>query len=283
MTQKENLCHKLTLIAMLTILLPLSAIVSAQTDSAAINLSFLHLEAGRLDSAEFYLKRALASDPDSPLNPLLLNNLGSVQRSAGKTAEALESYNLALIQSPDNAVLIESRASLLTETGHAERAILDYSALLNLQPTSQEALYQRGLLYLQTGNDALAEADFEKMLGLNPDGVYPRLGYAALAKFRNQLDEAEKIYSFLIDKQPTDPQFYAGRAEVFLLAGKGGKASADATHAIRLAATDNPWYYMLRYRAKLMLHEEKSAAADLKKAVELGYESADNYKIIINK
>jgi tetratricopeptide (TPR) repeat protein len=269
MTLKEILCHKPIILTALFVWFPLSASVLAQTDSAAIYLSFLHLEAGRLDSAEFYIKQALQSDPDSPLNPLLLNNLGSIQRSAGKTAEALESYNIALGQAPDNPVLLESRALLFVEQGLAENAIIDYTALLDRQPTNQEALYQRGLLYLKTGNDALAEADFENMLGLNPDGVYPRLGYAALAKFRNQFDEAEKIYSYLIDKQPADPQFYAGRAEVFLLAGKGGKASADATRAIRLSDKDNPWYYRLRYRAKLLLHEEKSAAADLKKAQEL--------------
>jgi tetratricopeptide (TPR) repeat protein len=252
------------------ILLTIQSVI-AQTGHNALERSFDCIEQNKLDSAEIYLKTALAGDPDNPLNPLLLNNLGTVQRRIGKLSDAIKSYTAALGQMPKNTTILESRASLYAEAGQPGNALLDYTALLEAVPNHTEALYQRGLLYLQLGDSDRAEQDFRHLLELNPDGLYPRLGLAALAKFRHDFDEAEKIYSYLLDRNPENPQLYAGRAELFLLAGKPGKASADATRAIRLSEEENPYYYIIRYRAKTQLHEDKSAKQDLEKAKQLGY------------
>lgn len=237
----------------------------------ALDLYFQAVEQNQPDSAEIYLKAALKSDPAGPLNPLLLNNLGTIQRRLGKHDEAVVSYTAALGQYPKNAVFLENRASLFAEMGKAENAILDYSALLDQKPDDQEALYQRGLLYLQLKNSDKAEADFKRMLELNPDGLYPRIGFAALAKLRGDYPEAEKIYNYLLDKEPENAGIYAGRAELYLLMEKPGKASSDATQAIRLSKTEDPYLYVIRYRAKMMLHDKKLALKDLEKARTLGY------------
>ncbi|GHT62053.1 hypothetical protein FACS189451_05450 [Bacteroidia bacterium] len=237
----------------------------------ALDLYFQAVEQNQLDSAELYLKAALKHDPTGPLNPFLLNNLGTIQRRLGKRDEALVSYAAALGQYPQNTVFLENRASLFAEMGKAENAIFDYSALLDLKPDDQEALYQRGLLYLQLKNSDRAEADFKRMLELNSDGLYPRIGFAALAKLRGDYPEAEKIYNYLLDKEPENAGLYAGRAELYLLMEKPGKASSDATQAIRLSQTEDPYLYVIRYRAKMMLHDKKSALEDLGKAQALGY------------
>jgi len=244
-------------------------IMAAQDNINAIDSSFTYIEEGKLDSAELCLKTALGSNPDSPLNPFILNNLATVQRRLGKTDEALISYTAALGQLPKNPVFLKGRASLFAEMGQAENALIDCSSLIEERPTDEEALYQRGLLYLQTGNDENAEKDFRRLIDLYPDGVLPRLGLAALAKFRKDFDDAEKIYAYLINKNPADPRFYAGRAELYLLMGKAGKAAADATRAIKIEK--NPYHYMIRYRAKIMLHEVRDAEKDLEKAREAGY------------
>jgi tetratricopeptide (TPR) repeat protein len=270
---RRKSCVQAVLMTVLTIFPPSLPLV-AQDSGNAVERSFDYIEEGKLDSAEICLKSALAATPDSPLNPFILNNLGTVQRRLGKYDDALISYTAALGHLPKNTVFLEARASLLAEMGQTENAVLDYSALIEERPADEEALYQRGLLYLQTGRDDLAETDFRRLMELYPNGVLPRLGLAALAKFREDFDEAEKIYAYLIDKNPANPRFYAGRAELYLLMNKPGKASADATRAISLE--ENPYHYIIRYRAKLLLHEPKSAEKDLAKAKELGY---DNSKI----
>ena len=248
-------------------------IVTAQNEPDWLALSFDYLEQNRLDSAEWALKTVLKNDPVNPLNPFLLNNLGTIQRRMGKNKEALLSYTAALGQHPKQPVFLEARASLFAEMGQANNAIIDYSTLLYEKPNDEKALYQRGLLYLQIKDTERAEADFKQMLEQNPNGLYARRGFAALAKFNGDYEEAEKIYNYLLDKLPEDVALYAGRAELYLLMNRPGKAASDATQAIRLSGEtlSDPYLYVIRYRAKLLLHETKSAVGDLEKAIKLGY------------
>ena len=257
----------------LTVFLLGGNFVSAQKDTDWISLSFDYLKQNRLDSAEIALKTFLKKEPDNPINPFLLNNLGTIQRRLGKRDEALASYTAALGEYPRQPVFLEARASLFAEMGQAQNAILDYSTLLEITPNDEEALYQRGLLYLQIKNTDLAEGDFKKMLELTPNSLYARRGFASLAKFRGDYESAEKIYNYLLDKEPEDYNLYAGRAELYLLMKKPGKAYADINRAIHLAGdkTPNPYLYVIRYRAKLLLHEKEGALEDRKKAVALGY------------
>ena len=261
-----------------TILLLEGRCLPAQNIQDWLSQSFVYIEQNKLDSAEIALKTVLRNDPVNPINPFLLNNLGTIQRRMGKFDEALISYTTALGHYPANQVFLESRASLFAEMGQAHNAIVDYSALLDANPENEEALYQRGLLYLQIKNTDLAEEDFRKMFDLNPNGLYARRGFASLAKFRGDYVEAEKIYNYLLDKEPEDFNLYAGRAELYLLMEKPGKAYSDINRAIRLAGEDshNPYLYIIRYRAKLLLREDESAFKDLRKAISLGYKNDEN-------
>ena len=247
--------------------------LSAQDEIDWLSLSFDYIEQNKLDSAEIALKTVLRSDAHNRVNPYLLNNLGTVQRRMGKFEEALLSYTAALGQHPSQPIFLESRALLFAEMGQAYNAIVDYSTLLKGNPNNEDALYQRGLLYLQIKNTDLAEADFRRMLDLNPNGLHARRGFASLATFRGDYEEAEKIYNYLIEKFPEDINLYAGRAELYLFIDKPGKAYSDINRAIRLAGENsrNPYLYIIRYRTKLLLHENESADDDLKKAIALGY------------
>lgn len=247
--------------------------VWAQNEKDSLSLAFDYIRQNRLDSAEIALKAVLKKDPDNPVNSLLLNNLGTVQRRLGKREEALLSYTAALGTYPTQPDFLEARASLFAEMGQAQNAIIDYTTLLSVKPNNQETLYQRGLLYLQIKNTDLAEADFRRMLDLNPKSLYARRGFASLAKFRGDYDDAEKIYNYLLDKEPEDFNLYAGRAELYLLMERPGKAYDDINRAIQLAGekSQNPYLYVIRYRTKLLLHEKDGALVDLKKAIDLGY------------
>jgi tetratricopeptide (TPR) repeat protein len=107
------------------------------------------------------------------------------------------------------------------------------------------------------------------------------MGLASLAKFRGDYADAEKIYNYLIDKEPELPGLYAGRAELYLLMDKPGKSSADATRAINLYAPDyrEPYMYIIRCKAKILLREKKSALEDLEKAIALGYDPKEAAEI----
>jgi tetratricopeptide (TPR) repeat protein len=248
--------------------------LKAQTYSEWIEFSFQYLNENRLDSAEIALKNALKTDPANALNPFLFNNLGTIQRRQGKASEALESYTLALKRYPKNTTFLSARASLFSEIGSFNNALIDYSILLDEDPNNEEALYQRGLLYTNLKEFDSAKKDFNQILELNPLSFFARIGLASLLKIEGNWSEAEKIYNYLEEQKPELPDIYAGRAELFLLMEKGGKALADINKAIRLSGeqTNNPYLYIIRSKAKILLYEKQSAIDDIHKALSLGYD-----------
>jgi tetratricopeptide (TPR) repeat protein len=247
--------------------------LNAQTYSEWIESSFQYIDENRLDSAEIALKNALKKEPDNQMNAFLFNNLGTIQRRQGKTEDALHSYTLALARYPKNSTFLSARASLFSETGDFKNALLDYNTLLDEYPNDEEALYQRALLYLSMKNFELSKKDLDRIIELNPQSFYARLGFGSLYKITGRYDDAEKIYNYLEEKEPNHPAVYSGRAELFLLTEKGGKALSDINKAIRLSnEKENPYLYIIRSKAKLLLHEKESAAEDIQKAITLGYD-----------
>ena len=247
----------------------------AQTYSEWIEFSFQYVDENRLDSAETALQNALRTEPDNPLNAFLFHNLGTIQRRLNKNKEAFDSYSLALRRHPDQPVFLADRASLLSEMKQFQAAAIDYNALLEIDPNNPEYLYQHGMTCLELKNYEQAEVDFKKMLENNPMNLYARLGLAALYKVQSRYDEAETIYNYLESKEPNLSDIYAGRAEIYLLREKGGRALSEINKAIQLSEKENPYFYMIRSRAKQLLLEKESAAEDVKKAIELGYQQCE--------
>ncbi len=247
----------------------------SQTYDELIASSFDYLEKNDLLGAEESLKAAMRKEPANPRNVLLLSNLGTIQQREGKLEEALLSYNSALSRSPSNVVLLANRANLYVEMGEADKAIFDYSALLVKDEKNENALYERGLLYLSKKDYVSAETDFEKLLDINPNTLNGRKGIATLCKLQGKYAEAEKIYIFLIDRVPDQPDLYLSRAELYLLMDKNGKASSDINKAISLeteAGIKDPYAYILRAQLKIRQYEKKAALKDIEQAIQWGYD-----------
>jgi tetratricopeptide (TPR) repeat protein len=244
----------------------------AQTYEELIAKSYDYLERDNLPAAEASLREAMRLEPGNPNNFALLTNLGTIQRRQNKTQEAIVSYTAALSRQPKNTMILENRASLYLETGETEKALNDYNLLLLEDPDNEEALYSRGLIFIQQKNFLWAEQDFDKMLELNNASLYGRMGHAVLEKTRGNYDESERIYNYLVDKLPREWQLYKGRADLYFLMGKNGRAMNDL-NKLFFEATPDADLYVLRGKVKLALYERESAAADFRKALEMGYDS----------
>jgi tetratricopeptide (TPR) repeat protein len=244
----------------------------AQTYAEWVERSYTFLEEEDLLSAEMSLKEAMRLEPANPHNYALLTNLGAVQQRQGKKAEALVSYTAALSRQPRNAVILANRASLYLDMGEPAKALGDYNLLLLDHPAHEEALYNRGLLYIQQKEFLRAEQDFDKMLDINASSLYGRIGHAILEKTRGNYDESERIYTYLIDQLPREWQLYKGRADLYFLMGKNGRALNDVNKVFFESEADAA-LYVLRGKIKLALHEREPAAADFRKALEMGYDA----------
>ncbi|MDR1644318.1 MAG: tetratricopeptide repeat protein [Tannerellaceae bacterium] len=243
----------------------------AQTYEEWIGKSYDYVEKEDLLAAEMSLKEALRLEPANPNNYALLTNLGTLQRRQGKKEEALVSYTAALSRQPNNAVILENRASLYLEMGETDKALNDYDLLLLDNPIHEEALYNRGLIYIQQKQFLLAEQDFDKMMETNDASLYGRMGHAILEKTRGNYDESERIYNYLIERLPREWQLYKGRADLYFLMGKNGRALNDVNKVFFESVPDAA-LYVLRGKIKLALYERGPAAADFRKALEMGYD-----------
>lgn len=221
--------------------------------------------------AEHALLSALRTEPANGQNSLLMSNLGTVQRYAGKYDEALRSYSNGLLMTPNSVTLLRNRAALYSEIDSIDLAYNDYSQILMIDDTDEDALYQRGLIELGRGDTVSSRADFERLLKLNPASANGRIGFASLLKVMGYYPEAIEVYSQVIKFNPEKEILYVGRAEAYLFAGQYAKADKDIEKAMELDP-DDPVVYVLRALGKLARYERESAKADLKRAVELGYD-----------
>ena len=257
----------------LFLLIAASCSISAQTYEELIETSFDYLDKDDLPAAEESLKAAMQLEPGNPANYALLTNLGTIQRRLGKKEEAIISYTAALSRHPDNLTILENRASLYVETGETEKAIADYNVILTYNPIELEALFSRGILYLQQKDFIRAEQDFDKMLEVNDKSVQARLGYAIMEKMRANYDESERIYNYLISEMPREWHLYEGRADLYFMMGKNGRAMTDINKVFAETKEPTSNMYLLRGKIKLALYERESATKDFLKAKEMGYDT----------
>ncbi len=262
--------RKLLFLTILHTLLTFS--LTGQDYQAWVDRAARHIDADRLDSAAIALQRAMSLDPANENNPVLLLNLGIIQRELGHSDDAYISFTAALANNPLQEVVLHRRASLLSELNRYDEATEDYSTLIRLNPEAVEAYYRRGVLYLEQGHRQLGEADFVQANLLDPDHFFTQLSKALLYKLDDNWEAAEKIYTRLIASEPNpDPSILLNRAECYVHTGQTFRASADLRN-VELSQGNNPYFYFLRGRVRLDQFDKVAARADFNKAREMGYD-----------
>lgn len=231
-----------------------------------------HIEQNMLDSAAVALQKAMALEPTNENNPVLLLNLGIMQRQLKRYDDAFISFTASMANNPLHDMVLHNRASLLCEMERFDEALEDYDALIHHYPEDVEAYYRRGLLFLEKNERTKAEADFKASDAIDPDNMYTKLSKALLYKLDDNWVAAERVYTGLIQSSSTtDPSFYMNRAECYVNSDQIFKASADL-RAVEGSQKENPYFYILRGRVRLAQFDKIAARADFKKAKELGYE-----------
>jgi len=246
--------------------------LTGQDYAAWVERAATHIEADRLDSAAIALQRAMSLDPGNENNPVLLLNLGIIQRQLGLYDDAYISFTASLANNPMPEVVLYRRASLLSEMSRYEEAIEDYATLVRHHPGDVEAYYRRGLLYLEQNDRLKGEADFKMANKLDSTHLFTQLSKALLFKLDDHWVEAEQIYSRLIESLPDpDPDILLNRAECYVHIGQTFRASADL-RVVESSQRENPYFYFLRGRVRLDQFDKVAARADFNKAKEMGYD-----------
>jgi len=153
----------------------------------------------RLDSAvdsyqkAVQLKQAATNDKDPNANKSLAayyNNLAEAYSKAGKTDDAIKTYQQAIAADPTAAAQYYfNMGAVLTNAGQADKAIDAFDKCIAADPTRAEAYYQKGVNLLgkatlqgdkMVAAPGTAEA-FQKYLELVPTGGHSEEAKAMLA------------------------------------------------------------------------------------------------------
>ncbi len=270
------------LVALIIALAPL-LLASAQSDKEreatyadCVERYFDYYEAGRPDSAELMLRRALELSPEAEGNFLLLGNLAELVVARGDSTEAVDLLSQAVSCQPAVPELRERRADLLIGIGRVETALADYDELVSKFPNSEIYRYKRVLAYEQMGLWSAAEGDLRKILAHNADAYLPRVKMAEVYERQGRPMEAEKLLSYLIEQQPAMAPAYRARARLLMRQGRKSDALADVREVIRRSGDRvEPEEYLLRAEIWLLYGEEKEAEDDLRRATEAGATPAE--------
>lgn len=164
-------------------------------------------------------------------------NLGIAYEKAGRKAEALAEYRIALKLAPDRADAHNNVANLLDDMGHPDEAITEYQAALRINPKHVAAHNNYGTLLVEQDrfDEAMKQYTAAARLDSN-DWHAPYLIGKLLLKEGHDL-EAIPYFRQSVGLDPTNPRVLTYLAQV--LASDENPRVRDGNAALAMAAKAN--------------------------------------------
>lgn len=131
-------------------------------------------------------------------------NLGRSLDSAGRTAEAIESYQRALELDPRMAQAHANLVGSFGRTGEIDQAGEHYAAALALNPDLEELHNNWGVVRAASGDSAAAAAAFRKALEVNPNSARANANLGVALLESGKLDEAARRFREAINIDATN-------------------------------------------------------------------------------
>lgn len=201
------------------------------------------------------------------------NNRGNLLMALGLHGEALKDFNRAIALAPGYAAAYNNRAGAQSRLGHADDAIRDYTRAIKLMPSSPAPLAGRGKAYLSQDRPHAAIRDFSRAVGADARFA---TGYRNRAEAKIEVahyNEAIEDLSRAIAFDVANPEAYLLRGHSYLAIGDAPAAVTDFTRVIELAPSDTIGYEA-RGLANTMAEAFDAAFADLNEAIRLNPRSA---------
>ncbi len=156
-----------------------------------VNLAQAYHEAGEVARARAAYEEVVRRWPNARDTADALNNLGNLDRDAGRLAEALAAYDRALVLHPAHVAARNGRALALQALGRVDEAERELEAALAIDPGSATTHSNLGNLYFRRDDVARARDAYLAAVRLDPEhadahnnlgSAYVRLGERALAE-----------------------------------------------------------------------------------------------------
>jgi protein O-mannosyl-transferase len=213
-------------------------------------------------NAAYRSELALWSDTVAkrPDNARARNGLGVALYHAGRLAEAIENYEIALRFTPRDAETIDNLGVALEHAGRNDEAIRCYETAVRLKPDFPEAYSNLGNALRRAGRLAEAIIQYHHALRLRPDfaETYYNLGGALALAGRTA--EAIGSYETALRLRPDYFEARLNLGNVFLGAGRVADAIAQYEICRRLKPADAMTHYDLGLAQERLGHPDAAIA-----------------------
>ncbi len=192
-------------------------------------------DAGRLDDAVEYARRAIAIQPDLVHAH---NNLANILHLQGWLDEAIESYRLALRLRPDLAIIHNNLGLVLHQRGMMREAMGSLGAAISLEPAFAQAHSNLGNVLRDLGR--IEEAIAEHRLALQGDSNYAE-GWNNLGNALQQsgdLDGAAAAFARAVELRPNFPVALSNAGNVLKEQARIAESIGAYRKSVELAPDD---------------------------------------------
>jgi protein O-mannosyl-transferase len=163
-------------------------------------------------------------------NYLAHSNFATVLLKEGKTEEAFDHYNQAIILQPNYTDAYTNRGNAYDKLGQHQRAIADYNEAIRLKSDCAECYNNRGTTYAEVGQYQRAIEDYNGAIRLKPDYIFAYNNRGSTYVKLGQYQQAIEDYNEVIRLKPICLA-YINRGMAYLLQGNNNLGCLDAQEA----------------------------------------------------
>lgn len=138
----------------------------------------------------------------NPLNPALLNSLGTVLARQGRQTEAVGYYGKALSLCPDLTEARFNLANSLAALDDLHEAVRLLQQVVEREPSWWQAWFSLGHCRRQSGDRQGALNCFEQVVALQPDNAGAWVALGKLFVEKRAFDDALRCYSRAVEREP---------------------------------------------------------------------------------
>ena len=225
----------------------------------ALNLlSVLLTQTERFDEAERYIRLALEQDARSDAT---FYNYGLILKALKRPGEALERFDQALQINPLIAETWNNRGTVLNDLERYEEAIADFNKAIGLNPHYAEAFFNKGksLTLLKLRDEACAA--FETALALKPELAEGWLGLGNIFFEQMRYQEALAAYQRALSLKRSLAEGWLGLGNIFLKLKRFQDALSEFDQALALKPDlAHAWFGRGSALDRLKRHKEATQA-----------------------
>jgi tetratricopeptide (TPR) repeat protein len=184
---------------------------------------YMKREASIVDTAESYIKKALAIDPNLPEAHAAYGDLHRL-RGADKIPQAIAEYLIAIRLNPNQAVALFHLTRLHRESGNFAEAAIWGKKCLQIQPMNAEACIEMALISWFQGFREEATRYFDRAIEMEPDHPISYGQKAFFAFCSGQWDQAKSLYERNLELDPRSSQALGALARIAFSDGQIDRA-----------------------------------------------------------